>query len=301
MKLLGHIRSFLILIRWFHELLGLFPFLILYFIIHHKLQLIGKEEMLPAGKFFVLCTGVQLLMMAGFILNDIMDRDIDKINKPETHTVDRLISLRSAKLLFISATILIVIISIYISYYIMTEWIVIAPLVYVFSVGYDLYFKRMPLIGNVVMAALAGFVPLVIMFFAKDALALLNNERLYVLIWCYSLLPFSVIIPRELSLDISDMEGDKIGGCKTLPILIGAQASRIIVAVLILLIIVVSIPLMFQYSFLAGTFCIMDAMFLYYIFRLFRAETRIEYIRIGRFLWFAMIVGILGVTIVTVC
>jgi 4-hydroxybenzoate polyprenyltransferase len=281
-------------------LLGLFPFVVLYFIISHKLELSGRKDLLPASDFFMLCFGVQLLMIAGFILNDIVDRDIDKINKPETHTVDRLVSLRAAWLLFSITTALVIIVSLYISRYILPEWTFISPVVYLFSVGYDLYFKRMPLIGNIVMAALAGFVPLVIMFFAKEPLVILNDEKLYVLIWLYALLPFSIIIPRELSLDISDMEGDKACGCKTLPILIGPRYSKLIVAVMVLLIVLVSVPVMIKYTYLAITLSLMDAMLLFYIYQLYRVQTRLEYIRIGRFLWLAMIVGILGATLVCV-
>jgi 4-hydroxybenzoate polyprenyltransferase len=300
MMILQKLKHFLILIRWFHELLGLFPFVVLYFIIRHNLERNGQVNSLSTTDFFVLCFGVQLLMIAGFILNDIVDRDIDKINKPNTHTVDRIISLRSARMLFIITSLLIVLVSVYISCFVFIEWAFICPIVYFFSIGYDLWFKRMALIGNVIMAALAAFVPLVIMFFAKDCLAALNNEKIYVLIWLYALLPFSIIIPRELSLDISDMEGDKACGCRSLPILIGAKRSKVIVTLFISATIVLTVLVMYKYNYLRITFCSMDAMLLFYIYKLRNTETRIEYIRIGRFLWFAMIVGILGATLATV-
>src|SRR5688572_14030864 len=122
MILLQKLKNFLILIRWFHELLGLFPFVVLYFIIQHNLEQSGGGHSLSTTDFFILCIGVQLLMIAGFILNDIVDRDIDKINKPNTHTVDRIISLRSARMLFIITTLLILVVSVYISYFVFIEW-----------------------------------------------------------------------------------------------------------------------------------------------------------------------------------
>jgi len=239
-------------------------------------------------------------MIAGFILNDIVDRDIDKINKPITHIIGRTISLQTAWLLFSVCTLLIFINSVYISCFMFREWAVISPIVYLLSVSYSLFLKRSPLFGNITMGLLAGFIPLVIMFFAKDCIALLNNEKINILIWLYAIFPFLIIVPRELSLDISDIEGDKASGCKTLPIVIGARKSKILVAMLLSAVILVSFFVMYKYFYLTPTLCLVNLLLLFYLYKLRRTETRIAYIRIGRFLWFVMILGLIGFTISTV-
>lgn len=298
--MLNTLRDFFKLVRWFHELLAVLPFVALYLVINYFIQKSGISCDLSAANFIVLCITVQLLIAAGCILNDIMDRDIDKINKPKTHIIGRTISLKNAKLLFIATTILIILFSIYITLYMFKEWVLISAGVYILSILYDVYFKRSPLLGNILMGVLTAFIPLTILFFAKECITVLNNEKIYMLIYVYAVFPFSIIIPRELSLDISDVEGDKADGCKTLPIVIGAKRSKQLVAALILLIIILSLFLMYNYTYFIVTFSLVDILLVYYLYKLKNTETRLEYIRIGRFLWFIMIIGLIGSAIATV-
>jgi 4-hydroxybenzoate polyprenyltransferase len=295
-----HLKIFFKLVRWFHELLAILPFVGLYFIINYYATKNGLSSTLAGADFFLLCICVQLLIAAGCVLNDIMDRDIDRVNKPATHLIGRVISLKNAWLIFAVMTILIILLSTYISIYVFSEWAWISAGVYVLSILYDVYFKKSPLMGNILIACLASFIPLVLFFFAKDCIADLHNERIIVLIWLYAVFPFLIIIPRELSLDISDMEGDRAGGCRTLPIVIGVRKARIIVSLFILLIIVLSVVIISIYSYLFLPFLFADLLLIYYLVLLKKAQTRISYIRAGRFLWFVMIAGLIGFTAATV-
>ena len=298
--MLSNLKEFFKLVRWFHELLAILPFVALYLIINYFIQQSKLSCSLSSINFIIVCFGVQLLLAAGCILNDIMDRDIDAINKPNTHIIGRTISLKSAKLLFIIMTALVIISSIYISVYIFKEWAFISISVYALSILYDVYFKRTPLIGNILMATLAALIPLVILFFAKECIIMLNNERIEVLIYLYALFPFLIIIPRELSLDISDMEGDKADGCKTLPIVIGVKKSKQVVIAFLLVVVILSVFLMYSYNYFVITCIMVDIMLVYYIYKLQRTEKRIDYIKIGRFLWFIMIIGLIGSSIATI-
>jgi 4-hydroxybenzoate polyprenyltransferase len=298
--ILDNVKNFFKLVRWFHELLAIFPFVTLYFIIEYYIQKTGLTCNLSGVNFILLCICVQLLIAAGCILNDIMDREIDKINKPNTHIIGRAISLINAKRLFVVTTLLIIFLSVYISFYVFKEWAFISTAVYLLSVLYDVYLKKSPLLGNILIAFLASFIPLVLFFFAKDCIYILHNEKLNILIYIYAIFPFLIIVPRELSLDISDIEGDKALGCKTLPILIGVKKAKLAVAALIVLIIISSMLLMYKYTYLLPTCLFIDVLLFFYLFQLKKAEQRIEYIRAGRFLWFIMIIGHIGFAIFTV-
>ena len=293
-------KNFLKLIRWFHELLAIFPFIGLYFVIQYFVKLSGQTCHISGFDFIVLCLCVQLLLAAGCILNDIMDRDIDKINKPNTHIIGRTVSLSTAKRWFFLLSILALVLSVYIACYVFTEWAFIAAAVYLLSVLYDVYLKRSPLIGNIVMAALASFIPLVLFFFARDCIETLNSDKLNMLILLYCFFPFFIIIPRELSLDISDMEGDKAIGCKTLPILIGVKKAKWVVALFILTIIGGSVIVSANNHYLLSTFIGIDLLLLVYLYLLKKSEKRIDYIKAGRFLWFVFILGLIGFTLATV-
>lgn len=294
-----HLKNFFQLIRWFHELLAILPFLSLYLIIDHYVRQSGLPCQLSSFHFFLLCTCVLLLIASGCILNDIMDRDIDKINKPHTHTIGRTVSLKTAIILFASITGLIIALSVYISLYVFKEWAMISAAVYLVSVLYDVYLKRSPLLGNIAIACLASFIPLVIFLFAGECIAALHNERLAVLIYLYALFPFLIIVARELSLDISDMEGDKALGCRTLPIVIGVKRSRVVVLLFLFLVVLLSFFVMCRYAYLSAAFCVVDVLLAVYVYAFQKTHTRIEYIRIGRFLWFIMILGLVGFALST--
>jgi 4-hydroxybenzoate polyprenyltransferase len=298
--ILNKFKAFFKLIRWFHELLAILPFLGLYFIINYYAQKNNLNCNLSGFHFLVLCFCVQLLIAAGCVLNDIMDSDIDKINKPKTHIVGNTISLKNTKIIFSLLTLLIIILSIYISLYLFIEWGFISFGVYLLSILYDVYLKKSPLLGNILMALLTSFIPLVIFFFAKDCIEALHNERINMLIYLYAIFPFLIIIPRELSLDISDIEGDKACGCRTLPILIGKKKSKLVVAGFLTVTIILSFFLMLKVHYLTICLSVIDVLLLYYIYKLRTTETRIGYIKIGRFLWFIMILGLIGFTIASI-
>lgn len=294
------IIAFFKLVRWFHEVVVILPFLTLYLVINYysfKSNIICNNS---GFNFFILCVTVQTLIAAGCVLNDIVDRDIDKINKPVTRVVGNTISIRDCKIIFLILSLIILFLSIYLSTYVFREWAYIAIIVYIFSLLYDFYFKRSPLLGNILMGLLTAFIPLILLYYCKDCLDALNNYKVNLLIYLFAGLPFLIIIPRELSLDISDIEGDKACGCKTLPIIIGVKKSKLVIMSFLLLIILISIPLSLKFHHLIFPFIIIDVLLFTYISQLFKAKERIEYIKIGRFLWFVMIVGLILFTLATV-
>lgn len=70
--ILSHLKNFFILIRWFHSLLALLPFVAIYVTVQHY-KLTEQSCNIANAEFVLLCLGVELLMAAGFILNDICD------------------------------------------------------------------------------------------------------------------------------------------------------------------------------------------------------------------------------------
>lgn len=293
------IVGFLKLIRWFHEVVVIVPFVGLFIVIDSFAKQNGVICQMSGIDFLILCFCVQLLIATGCVLNDIADRKIDKINKPKTHIVDNVISLKSTWIIFFVFTSLIVLTSAYISLFVFTEWIYISIIVYILSISYDFYFKRTPLLGNILMALLTAFIPLVLFFFAEDCIKNINNEKVEILIYLYASLPFLIIIPRELSLDISDIEGDRINGCRTLPAIIGEKKSKTVVVLFLILIILLSIPMAFLYHYLSFSMITIDILLAIYIYKLRKVKSRIEYIKIGRFLWFVMILGLILFTVST--
>ncbi len=297
MNMLSTLKDFLKLIRWFHALLALFPFVSIYLVIRYFESQKGLDSQLSSLEFILLCICVQAIMGSGFVLNDIIDRDTDAINKPKTRIVERKISLRNSWVIFISLSIIGAVLSIFIGWGIFWEWYVIAPIVYLLSICYNLYFKRMPLVGNFAIAALASSIPLVLLFYASEVLDNIDNDSLYSLIYFYAWLPFLIIVPRELSLDISDLEGDKRSKCITYPVKYGEQKARKLVNLMVWLIIIFFFLVGVLFPSLRMLMAILAAMLIIYLWLFKKAKTRIQLVQIGRYFWFIMLFGLAFYTI----
>lgn len=294
-----NVIAFLRLIRWFHVVLAIMPFTGIYFVISYFQIKYKIDCLISLFDFAVICFGVQLLIAIGCVLNDIMDVEIDLHNNKRQRVIGVQFSMRTAKIIFIGLTLLLILLSVYIFFFVFQEWLFICISVYTVSILYDVYFKRMPLIGNIIMALLTAFIPVVIAFFAWDCIELLDNANLEMLIYLYTVFPIFIIVPRELSLDISDIVGDAENGCKTLPIVIGVQNSKWVTVCFLMFIVIASIPISIYYFHLFIWLLLIDILLIVYCFLLFRSKTRIQLIRIGRFLWFIMIFGLIGFTIAT--
>lgn len=292
--------AFLKLIRWFHEVVALIPFIALFLTLNYFVSIENVDCNISAIDFIVLCICVQLLIATGCILNDIMDRNIDKINKPQTHIVNNHFTLKQVIFFFVIFSLLSLILSIYICFYFFREWSWISGSVYISSILYNVYLKRTPLFGNILIALMAGFIPIVIFYFARDCFEMLDNQKMEIMVYAYAAISFLIIIPRELSLDISDIEGDKRDGCKTLPILIGERKSKIVVQFFILIIHLSGIVAIINFPHLLYPVVAIILCLIYYQIWLTKCQQRIDYIRAGRFLWAIMIFGLIGFSIVTI-
>lgn len=287
------------IMRYFHELVVMIPFIALYFIVYSQSKTPESFHASHAIPSMLMCFSVQLYLAAGCIFNDIMDLEIDRVNKPNTRILERVFSLRTAWYIIFVLLLLQVATSFVLSKFFLWQWAIISPLVFFFSILYDVKLKRSPLFGNFQMALMTAFIPLCFQLYFTTELQEIGNPKVEILFHLFAWIPFAFIIPRELSLDISDMEGDAKNGCKTLPILIGISKARIIVIVLLLLyLITFAIFTWFQMWLLLSYLFSLAGIIVY--FALFRkCATRIAYIKAGRWLWFVMIVTLVVAS--TVC
>ncbi|WP_406660723.1 geranylgeranylglycerol-phosphate geranylgeranyltransferase [Methanolobus sp. ZRKC3] len=171
---------------------------------------------------------VFLVTGAGNAINDYFDVDIDRINKPERPIPSGKIGLSTALYfslaLFAMGTLLAATINF--------ACVAIAFINSLLLIYYASTLKRTALFGNIAVGYLTGSTFLFggAVFFDNGGI-----NGVFVLI----LLATLATTAREIVKDIEDIEGDKIDGARTLPILIGAQkaaylASMIgIVAVLV--------------------------------------------------------------------
>ncbi len=108
---------------------------------------------------------------------------------------------------------------------------------------YSTNLKKQFLIGNILISLLTSWV-LFILFFSKYPLNLQElmhvehqRVRFFRLTILYAAFAFIISLIREVVKDMEDMEGDRKYGCRTLPIVWGIQATKVFVAVWIVVLI----------------------------------------------------------------
>ena len=165
-------------------------------------------------------TGTLLLVMAVVMcfagaanaLNDVVDYEIDKINRPMRPLPSGFVKKRTALLISILLFSMGTLACLELSEAAKVIGIVIAlP----FMVLYSKYLKGMPLIGNMIVAFILG------LSFLFCGAAFNNMSPM----WIPMILAFGLTLVRELVKDIADMEGDQSAGLKTFPIIAGIEKS----------------------------------------------------------------------------
>ena len=145
-------------------------------------------------------------------LNDVVDYEIDKINRPMRPLPSGFVKKRTALFISILLFSMGTLACLELSEAAKVIGIVIAM---PFMVLYSKYLKGIPLIGNMIVAFILG------LSFLFCGAAFNNMSPM----WIPMILAFGLTLVRELVKDIADMEGDQSVGLKTFPITAGIEKS----------------------------------------------------------------------------
>jgi 4-hydroxybenzoate polyprenyltransferase len=185
-------------------------------------------------QWLLLALATIFIAASGNVVNDIFDQDIDRINKPEKAIVGKVITEEQAWNFYYAVS------SLGLGLGIILCWQlgnVSNSLIFMLAMGglyfYSYSYKRQFLIGNVVVALLAGLVPAMPVYM----FSMCEPELWMQLPWTPILIAFaffSVIttLIREVIKDMEDLKGDQLLRCQTLPIVIGVNATKAVVVVL---------------------------------------------------------------------
>ncbi len=167
-----------------------------------------------------------LIAAGGYVINDIQDFELDKLNKNIITIFSKNDLIKTYKILIIISLIS----SVYISTLTSFDFIIwfLIPIIVLWLYAY--FFSKYKLIGNIIISLLVAESILIIIFFLNYHQDFLPNSN-YTLLQ-YSLLAFWFNYIREIVKDIEDIEGDNAFERKTIPILFGLNKTKIYVAIL---------------------------------------------------------------------
>lgn len=187
--------------------------------------------------YILLIIATVSIAAGGYVINNIMDQDTDAISKPQNRVVGVSISETVAYNWYIGLTILGVAIGFYLSNVIYkptfaSMFILVATLLYVYATN----LKQIPVVGNIIVAALLSVSIVIIAFFdilpAIDQDNRLRMKEAFSILMDYAIFAFIINLIREIVKDLEDMDGDYQTGMNTLPIAIGIQKTKAVVGVL---------------------------------------------------------------------
>ena len=276
------------------------------------LQLEQFGELMPWWILTLLIVSVVGIAAGGYVINDYFDVKIDRINRPDNLVVTRIISRDAAMNLFYGLTAVGVIAGTVVAWWahswtLLFTYVVIPGLLWFYSASY----KRMFLVGNLVVAFASAIVPLLVAIANADYLHHLYQNvlayspivgELYVWTGGFAIFAFLLTWVREIVKDIEDIEGDREMECRTLPIVWGDKVAKMIATILLVVIAILIVYMLFavlpfshEWKSLPTRYVVFGLIvpILCSIVLLWAANNRTEYHRVQTIIKFAMFMGML--------
>ncbi len=200
-------------------------------------------EQLPGYILWLIILATVLIAAGGYVINDYFDVKIDRINRPDEVIVTRSISKPAAMRLSmilsgvgiacgIAVAVLLRSLTIGILF------VLIPGLLWFYSSSY----KRLFMVGNLIIALLAGVTPIVVAMTNVAVLQLRYETILpyttlvhdiYAWLGGYALFAFLLTWIREIIKDMQDQMGDRELECHSMPVVWGEKWTKVFVTGLI--------------------------------------------------------------------
>lgn len=226
-------------------ILALSLYLFYYYIIVPVHKNILFNELVPFIKtdFFLFVLATVLIAAAGNIINDYFDIEVDKFNRPERPLPSAKVSLNTALILHSVFALTGIAIGFYLSwqaghYQIGFLFLISSVLLYVYSA----FLKRVPIVGNLLVAALTAFPFIVLLVFEASFLSIVQfeNKRFAfdAIVWqvyFYGGFAFFTNLVREMIKDLEDRAGDEENRVTTFAVQFGEKPAKYLTAFVIVL------------------------------------------------------------------
>jgi geranylgeranylglycerol-phosphate geranylgeranyltransferase len=226
-----------------------------------------------------------LTASGGNVINDYFDINIDKINRPNRVLPKGELTLKEALGFYIFLSLISLLLSIFISLIALLEVFFASALLFLYS--YKI--KRIPLLGNFVVAFLTGFA------FIYGGIAV-NNVEAAVIPALFALL---INFIREIVKDMEDVEGDKQQGINSLPVVYGfKKAKMIIVFITIVLIILTVFPFineLYAIEYFLVIMVIVNPLLVYILKSLFDDDSTKNLNKLSNLLKLDMVIGLTAI------
>lgn len=289
------IKHFLQLIRYKNLLLLIFMMLLFTSFFHKHIYFSVNLALLTIS---IIC-----ITIFGNIINDILDVEIDLINKPNRIIVGKHISKNKALKLSYLFAFLGTTSGIIISYLIDK---LNYSLIFIFTTlllyFYSKYLKKIALVGNLVVSLLIALSIYLVFLFSESPNDSLRNTFTFQFFNIFAFFAFYINFIREILKDVEDIDGDYNQKLKTLPILIGRKRTQktIFALTFILLILISFFTVSFSVSliFRLYTLFLIILPLIYFLYQIINVKSKKELHQLSTLLKIIMFFGLCSILII---
>lgn len=261
-------------------------------------------------QYILLVLATMSIAAGGYIINNIFDVETDLVNKPKNVVVVHFISETKAYNLYISFTVIGVLIGFYLSNVIdkpslAAIFIVIAATLFYYASS----LKQSLLMGNFIVALLLSFSVIIIGVF--DLFPITNEENrpimglLFGILLDYAIFAFIVNFIREIVKDLYDFEGDLNQGMGTLAIAFGVKKTTKLVFGLSFIPIIIILNYINKNLFASGLIfatlyglVFILAPLVYFTIKIWSANSKKEFHHLSTVLKWILFFGILSILVI---
>ena len=222
-------------------IVGLTQYLLFFCLLDPLYHESGVNKALTSLQFFLLVLATLLVTLGGYIINDIFDLEIDKINKPEKVWIDKKFSRKQGIGFYwlINATGFLI--SIFVAHQIgYLHLCLLFPLAAGLLALYSYRLKHVPLTGNIVVSLFCALVAMIVLyaewdsFLSAAAIEHSFGHTVHNLFFSFAVFAFVTTLAREIVKDVEDLEGDKMKGSKTFPSVYGINRAKNVIQFLMI-------------------------------------------------------------------
>ena len=225
----------------------------------------------------------------GYIINNFYDSEKDLINRPIKSKLDRLVSQNTKLSFYFVLNFMAVVMASYVSFN-----AVLFFAIYIFGIWfYSHKLKKRPFIGNVTSAFLT-----ITPFFA----IFMYYKNFETVIFVHAMFLFLLVYMRELTKDLENLKGDFLQGYKTIPVVYGDKASKVMLTILAILTLVPTYLLLFSFDvgYMYIYLYLSIALLLLFLFILWKAKTKTHYLILHNILKFIIVAGVFSIVMIKV-
>ncbi|MBR5603116.1 MAG: geranylgeranylglycerol-phosphate geranylgeranyltransferase [Bacteroidales bacterium] len=312
------IKSFFKLVRWPNLLMIAIMMLLVYYCLMSPLSASGIMGIIPSPPAFLLLLVSMIFIVAGgYVINDYYDIEIDRLNKPDKLIVGNIFSDKEAKFYYRFLTFIGLLSGLASSVMVLKTHFLTLFAILLLLCGvlhsYSSTYKKKFLAGNVIVSlsvAFAVFLPWLfeILYLSYNELMMFVGMEIMMkvlpLVLVYTAFAFLSTLMREIVKDAEDLKGDAVTNCRTVPVVCGMKATKLIICAMasLLYAVLIYFHIMLNQMESNVAMCVLvmaDCILLVSVVNLIKAKECSDFHNVSTYLKLFMLIGIL--TMVFVC